>query len=155
MTTRRQRIDSTSAAIEIMQKANKEILPPATVSLEGEDLIFFRNIIAECPKSEWTGHKIEMAAILARTMADLYREQTLLREEGAVVTGSMGSPVPNPRKSVVQMLASNITAYRRSLSLHARGQGGEAHRIGRRREIARSIEDDDLFDDDLIAKPPN
>jgi hypothetical protein len=36
-------------------------------------------VIAEFAKSEWTAHQLEIAAMLARTMADLNREQMALR----------------------------------------------------------------------------
>ncbi len=65
-------------------------------------------------------------------MADLTREQVALREEGSVATSERGTPVVNPRKVVVQMHASSILSFRRSLSLHARAQGAtsETRRSG-------------------------
>ncbi|OMQ42830.1 terminase small subunit [Ensifer sp. 1H6] len=102
-----------------MAKATTEIEPPANVPLDAEDLPFFRNVIAEYARSEWSSHQLELAAMLARTMADLTREQKLLRDEGGVAYSEKGMPVANPRKSIVQMHASSILPFRRSLSLHA------------------------------------
>src|SRR3546814_4303788 len=84
-------------------------------------------------RSEWTDHQLEMAAMLARAMADLEREQYELRAEGSVMTSERGTPVVNPRKTVVQMHAGTILSMRRSLSLHARAQQGEARDAGKRR----------------------
>src|SRR4051812_18331116 len=151
---RRQRIDSVSGALSVMSRATQQISPPSNIEMTDEDLSHFDSIIGECPRSEWSTHKIDVACFLAKAMTDLCREQALLRSEGAVITGSQGSAIANPRKSVVQMHAANITAYRRSLALHARAQGGNARDIGKRRAIAKEIEagiDDD--DDDLIARP--
>jgi hypothetical protein len=75
--------------------------------------------------------------MLARTMADLNREQMLLREEGAVMMTERGTPVVNPRKTVVQMHVSSILSFRRSLSLHARTQGGEARDVQSGVEVRR------------------
>lgn len=92
--------------------------------------------------------------MLARTMADLNREQVLLREEGSISESRMGTPVVNPRKTVVQMHAGSILSFRRSLALNARAQSGETRDIARRRDMAKRIENiGDLRDDDLIAKP--
>ena len=91
--------------------------------------------------------------MLARTMADLTREQALLRSEGGVAYSEKGTPVANPRKSIVQMHASSILSFRRSLSLHARAQAGEARDVAKRRDVAKAIEDDNPLDDDLLARP--
>ena len=150
---RKARIDSAAEAVRVMAKATKEVVPPENVPLDEVDLPFFRNVIAEYARSEWTSHQLEIAAMLARTMADLTREQMLLREEGGVAYSEKGTPVANPRKSIVQMHASSILSFRRSLSLHARAQAGEARDVAKRRGAAKSIESDNPLEDDLLARP--
>lgn len=151
--SRRSRIDSTAEAVRVMAKAVAPVVPPSNVPLDASDLPFFTNVIAEFARSEWSAHQLELAAMLARTMADLEREQRDLRTEGSVMVTEKGTPVVNPRKAVVQMHASSILSFRRSLSLHARAQGGEARDVGKRRGMAKGIESDNPLDDDLIAKP--
>ncbi|RDL51812.1 hypothetical protein BLJAPNOD_02953 [Ensifer sp. M14] len=153
MAKRKARIDSAAEAVRVMAKATTEIEPPANVPLDAEDLPFFRNVIAEYARSEWSSHQLELAAMLARTMADLTREQKLLRDEGGVAYSEKGTPVANPRKSIVQMHASSILSFRRSLSLHARAQAGEARDVAKRREAAKDIESDNPLDDYLLARP--
>jgi hypothetical protein len=150
---RKPRIDSASEAVRVMSKAASAVVPPSSVPLDKCDLPFFANVIAEFARSEWTAHQLEIAAMLARTMANLNREQVLLREEGAVMTTERGTPVVNPRKTVVQMHASSILSFRRSLSLHARAQGGEARDVAKRRGGAKQIEAVDPLEDDLLARP--
>lgn len=150
--SRKKRIDSTAAAVEVARASGKAITPPSNVPLEPEDLTFFASILDEFARSEWTAHQLEIAALLARTMADLERDQRLMREEGPVMLSDKGTPVVNPRKTVIQMNASSILSYRRSLQLHARAQGGEARDTGSRRAAAKQIEGG--FDDDgLLARP--
>ncbi|WP_421579958.1 terminase small subunit [Shinella sp. M31] len=153
MAKRKARIDSAAEAVRVMAKAAEEIQPPANVPLDQEDIPFFRNVIAEYARSEWSSHQLELAAMLARTMADLTREQKLLRDEGGVAFSEKGTPVANPRKSIVQMHASSILSFRRSLSLHARAQAGEARDVAKRRDAAKEIESDNPLDDDLLARP--
>lgn len=150
---KRQRIDSVEAAVEVAQSAGRHIAPPSNVPLTGADLPFFASVIDEFARSEWTAHQLELAAMLARTMADLERDQRLMREEGPILSTEKGTPVVNPRKAVIQMNASIILSYRRSLQLHARAQGGEARDVGKRRAHAQQIEDSVLSDDDLLARP--
>lgn len=153
MAKRKARIDSATEAVRVMAKAVTEIEPPDNVPLEDGDVPFFRSVIAEYARSEWSVHQLEIAAMLARTMADLTREQMLLREEGGVAYSEKGTPVANPRKSIVQMHASSILSFRRSLSLHARAQAGEARDVAKRRGAAKDIEGDNPLEDDLLARP--
>lgn len=153
MAKRRARIDSATEAVRVMADAASEIKPPANVPLDDGDVPFFENVIAEYARSEWTSHQLEIAAMLARTMADLVREQHLLREEGGVAHSERGTPVANPRKSIVQMHASAILSFRRSLALHARAQAGESRDIGRRRAATKEIESNNPLEDDLLARP--
>lgn len=152
MAKRKARIDSAEEAVKVMAKAATEIMPPSNVPLDEGDLPFFQNVIAEFARSEWTAHQLEIAAMLARTMADLTREQGLLRTEGGVAYSDKGTPVANPRKSIVQMHASSILSFRRSLSLHARAQTGEARDAAKRRAMAKDIEADNPLEDELLAR---
>lgn len=150
---RRQRVDSASAAVSVMVASARPIEPPSNVPLDAGDMGFFASVLAEFARSEWTAHQLEIAAMLARTMADLEREQRDLRSEGSVMLTEKGTPVVNPRKAVVQMHAASILSFRRSLSLHARAQGGEARDVAKRRGQAKGIEGNNPLDDDLLARP--
>lgn len=150
---KRQPINSNAAAVEIIAKAARPIVVPANVPLDAEDLPFWNSVIAEFARSEWSDHQLELAAMLARTMADLEREQRELRKEGAIAYSEKGTPVANPRKTIVQMHAGTILSFRRSLALHARAQGGEAEKIGPRRATAKAIEAAADVGDDLLAGP--
>ncbi len=149
MDRKKDRVDSLSEAVRIASA--DEVQLPANVPLDEGDVPFFRNVIAEYARAEWSAHQLEIAAMLARTMADLTREQKLLRDEGGVALSEKGTPVANPRKAIVQMHASSILSFRRSLALHARGQGGEARDTAKRREAAKDIEAGADSDDELLA----
>ena len=150
MAPRKQRIDSVDAAVEAARAP--QIVPPSNVPLDACDLPFFASVIAEFARSEWTAHQLELAAMLARTMADLESDQRLMRIEGPVMATEKGTPVVNPRKSVIQMNASIILSYRRGLQLDARAQKGEARDVANRRIAAKGFEATDSGDD-LLARP--
>ena len=150
---RKTRVDSVDAAVALAQAGQIQISPPSNVPLDACDIPFFASVIAEFARSEWTAHQLELAAMLARTMADLEQDQRLMRIEGPIMATEKGTPVVNPRKTVIQMNASIILSYRRSLSLHARAQGGEARDVASRRDIAKGAEADNPLDDDLLARP--
>lgn len=134
-----------------MQGSGKQITPPSNVPLEDCDLPFFASVVDEFARADWTAHQLELAAMLARMMADLEREQRELREEGSIAYSEKGTPVVNPRKQMVQMLAGSILSARRSLSLHARAQGGEARDVAKRKGMAKAVQSE--LDDELLARP--
>ena len=147
---RKARVDSGSEAVRIMQGSGKHIAPPSNVPLDDCDLPFFASVIDEFARADWTAHQLELAAMLARDMADLEREQRELRAEGFISTRENGTTVENPRTRVCNALKTGILAHRRSLSLHARARS-EARDIGKRSAMAKSIETD--LDDELLARP--
>lgn len=147
---RRTRIDTTAGAIQAAQAAQVQISPPSNVPLDAVDLPFFASVLDEFARSEWTAHQLELAAMLARTMADLEKDQRLMRIEGPILATKAGTPVVNPRKTVIQMNASIILSYRRSLQLHARAMGGEARDTAKRRTLTKEAEGD-ADGDDLLA----
>ena len=148
-------IDSTEEMHKILASASIELEPPKNVRMEEKDLPFFESVIAEFALYEWTAHQLELAAMLARTMADFEDEQFKLREEGSVTKTDKGTPVVNPRKTVVQMHSSTILSMRKSLSIHARAKVGESRDIAKRREKAKKVQETagEALQDDLIARP--
>jgi hypothetical protein len=149
--TRKTRIDTVSGLTSVVNASqNADLKPPKHIKMDKTDKIYFDAVIAEFAKSEWSQHLRELAAILARSMADLEREQRALRVEGSVIVGPTGKACINPRQSVVSSLTTTIMNMRRSLSLNARAQGGDARDIAKRREIAKQIEEDAGDFSDLI-----
>lgn len=151
---RKQRIDSTSAQVEIMKAGAQPIHPPKHVPLSECDMVFFANVIEEFARSEWTAHQLELAASLARMMADLNREQQTLRDEGFIAVRENGTTVENPRARVVKSITGDILSMRRSLALHARARnGGDNRNVAGRNQKAKEVEGANPLSDDLLARP--
>lgn len=148
---KRSPITSPSEAVRIMQGVTQELSPPAHVPMEEMDWPFWHNVVAEFARAEWTEHQLELAAMLARTMANLEAEQRTLRQEGFTAKSERGTPVANPRVQVVKGLTGDVLSFRRSLALHARAQSGDTRTEAKRREIAKGIEANP--GDDLLASP--
>jgi hypothetical protein len=148
---RKQRIDSSAAAVRIVQGAVRHIAPPSHVPLDDCDWPFWENVVAEFARSEWTEHQLEIAAMLARTMANMEAEQRQLRIEGFIAVRENGTTVENPRGRVVKSLAGDILSLRRSLALHARARSGDNRDAAKQREAGRALEAD--LSDDLLATP--
>ena len=153
MAGRKQRIDSATAAVEVMVKAARDIQPPAHAPLEDDALPFWDDIIAARAKSEWSGHDLACASDLANAMAMLVEQRRILRKDGVTTVGPKGALMAHPRVSVVHGLHAQIKAARQSLNIHGRA-AGEARDVGARRAQAKEIEaGSPLAGDDLLARP--
>jgi hypothetical protein len=150
--SKRAPITSAAEAVRIVQAAGLPIMPPGHMTMDECDWPFWRNVVAEFAKAEWTDHQLELAAMLARTMADLAREQVALRNEGYISVRENGTSVENPRARAVKSLTGDILSLRRSLALHARARSGDSRNDAKRREVAKEIERD-LGEDELLARP--
>lgn len=152
--SRKPRSDSTAQLHRILAGANVEIAPPAHVPLTDADWPFFHDIAAEFAGCDWSRHMLDMAALLARTMALYEAEQRQLHREGMVVARADGSVGPNPRSRAVNGLHSQILAVRRSLGLTGRAKAGSSTSAARQREANRKIEEayrNGSGRDDLLA----
>ena len=122
------------------------------MDFEDEYIVFFDSVISEFAKSEWTTHQLEIACVLARTIAELNKEQKRLREEGTIAVRENGTTVENPRMRVVKSLTGDILSLRRSLALHARARTGDNRLAAKEKKEAINYQSKgDL--DDLIARP--
>lgn len=146
--------DSRKAAVEVMQAALKDIEPPAYITLSEDDAPYWRSVVSEFPKVDWTPHCLELAAKLAKTMADHTRNQDRLREEGEIFEMENGKKYTNPRHGIARDQANTIMSLRRNLQMHARALNGGAkpHEVGRSRGQRKAVEGG-AIDDDLIARP--
>jgi hypothetical protein len=144
--------NSTSSAVKIMAAANQQIHPPSNVPLNDDDLSFFANVLEEFARSQWTGHQLEIAAMMARTMCDLNKEQQSLRVEGYMIERQNGCLVENPRLRAVKSLTGDLLALRRSLGVNARARD-EAHVADKKTGLAKSIEKNSPLNDTLLARP--
>ena len=148
---KRSPITSPSEAVRIMQGVTQELQPPSHVPMEAMDWPFWHNVVAEFARAEWSEHQLELAAMLARTMANLEGEQRQLRIEGFISVRENGTTVENPRARAVKSLTGDILSLRRSLALHARARSGDSRTDAKRRDVAKGVETD--LGDELLARP--
>lgn len=116
--SRKQRIDSATAAVEVMQAALREIEAPACVPLQDSEMPFWDAVIAARAKSEWNDADLITAAHLARTMSKL-----------CTVTET----------NEWDKLNKLVLSMRRSLGLDVRSSQRGAD-VAKRREMAFGIE---------------
>lgn len=152
---RRVPVNSPAGIAAAIIAGGKKITVPAHVTFSPIERLIFTELCDELSKTELTPHKITLIVTLARQLAQLEQQQTLLNREGLVLTNSHGNPIANPRVSIATSLTRNILSLRRSLGIHARElAGGDNRRTAIMRDHNKRNEADrDDYDDNLIAFP--
>jgi hypothetical protein len=152
--TKRKRSDSATAAIEAaISAALPDIEPPSHVRLRDQDFAFWKTIIKSRAREEWTNSDLVVAAQLARCMADIESESLKLDVEGSVLENQRGTPVMNPRHSVLEQLARREMALMRSLQMigSAKGDKRDVENARKLQNQAAMARDEVTQDDNLLA----
>ena len=144
--SRKQRIDSATAAVKVMQGAVAgELLPPEHSNLNEAALPFWRAIIRGRAREEW-----ECTPALMATAASLAWTQWQVAKLRAKIENDL---LPDAKEvQRVSDLQRLEMGYLRVLQQHGRGAEGEKRDVKARRETSTNIEAG-LVDDDLIARP--
>lgn len=149
---RRQRIDSVTAAVEVMAGAGSDLAPPAHISVPNGAKPFWNAIIHARPREDWLG-----APALMNAAANLAWTQWQIDRTRRMIDGDE----PMPDGLAIAQLASQLLkmqrlemGYLRVLQQHGRAVGGEARDVAKRAGVARSIKAaEPNSDDGLLARP--
>lgn len=153
--TKRQRSDSVTGAVNSMAGATKEIPVPDWVTVPDPALKFWRSITRARAADRWNDSDLENAAELARTKASIERLNTELALEGDIIKNDRGTPIVNPKHSLLETLTRRMVALSRMLQVHAEATQGKARdQVPANKGQAKAQKTvEPMEDDDLIAKP--
>lgn len=150
--TRRQRVDSATAAVAIMASAAKgELEPPAHISVPEGAMPFWRAIIRARPREDWEAAPslLNAAANLAWTQWQIDRVRRQIDGDDDVPEGQTVAQLG----SLLLKMQRLEMGYLRVLQQHGRAVEGEARDVARRRSMAKGIEAANPLDDELLARP--
>ena len=152
---KRQRVDTAQGAVNAMESAATEILPPAHCRLRPRDMPFWRSIVKARDAKLWTDADLENAANLARAKSDIEKIQAELDVEGDVIRNQRGTPIVNPKHQLLETLSRKCLALSRMLHVHAEATSGKARDEKPKNKATKDAQAilSDLEDDDLIARP--
>jgi hypothetical protein len=113
---------------------------------------FWPGVVRARARDEWTDADLVVAAQLAQCQADIEKESVALRTEGSVIENQRGTPVMNPRTTVLEQLARREMALMRTLRMGGR-VAGDARDQAEKRKIERQSAKvrEELEEDDLLA----
>lgn len=156
MTERRQRTDTIAGAVNSFEGATKLFDPPAHCWVPENAKPFWYSIVQARAANRWNEADLEIAAELARCRATIERLNRELGEEDDIVINAKGTPVVNPKHSLLETLTRRMVALSRALQVHAEATQGKSRdqvKGNKAQQQARETVDDLDDDDDLIATP--
>ena len=153
--TKRQRTDSISGASNSMAGAAKTIDPPAWVNVPEAALKFWHSITKARAADRWNDSDLENAAELARTKASIERLNIEIAEEGDIITNDRGTPIVNPKHSLLETLTRRMVALSRMLQVHAEATQGKARDQVKGNQAQQKAGEhlEETKEDRLLAKP--
>ena len=152
MARRSAKTTATNAVQTMIAAAQPYPEVPKHVKLREGDQPFWDAIVRAKARDEWLGPDLVVAAQLARCQHDIEEETTLLDAEGSVIENARGTPVMNPRHTILEQLARREMALMRALRL-AGVATGELRDVEKARKIQKQADQvrEDLADDALLA----
>jgi hypothetical protein len=144
------RSDTVAGMVENAMEAQKSAPPPPDfLNLDDTDMHFYWPIVCGRAPKEWTPFRVTLAAQLAQSQAELFRQRQQMKNEGAVVRNDRGTQVANPRVTVMQQMSQQILALTRALALHVkddpRDVGKKDKAFRNAKEAQKAIEDEELL----------
>ena len=149
---RKQRIDSATAAVAVMQGAvSGELEPPAHISVPSGAKPFWTAIIRARTREEWQAAPSLMnaAANLAWTQWQIDRCRRMIDGEMEIEDGSSVAQLG----SLLLKMQRLEMGYLRVLQQHGRAVEGEARDTAKRRAAANNIAANNPLADELLARP--
>lgn len=115
----------------------------------------WNNIVRAREYKSWTAIDLEHAANLASCLCDLERLRHEVRREGDIIENLRGTPIVNPKHTLLETLSRRSVALSRMLHVHAEATVGKSEDHAKRSTKQRSIHDvmDESRDDELLARP--
>jgi hypothetical protein len=143
---RKQRIDSSTAAVAVMASALTELQPPEHCPLPDAAMPFWNAITRGRAREEWEA----TPALLATASNLAWTQWQIIKLRESIELAPLPDAKMVSRMSDLQRLEM---AYLRTLQQHGRGAEGEARDVGKRRSQASGIVADNPLGDDLLARP--
>lgn len=152
--TKRTRADSAASAVKAMVDAAKpDVEIPDYVTLTPSALPFWAGVVRARARDEWIDVDLVVAGQLAQCQADIAEEDAALRAEGRVIKNDRGTPVMNPRTTVMEQLARREMALMRTLRMGGRIAGDSRDEAGKRKieRQSRALRGELEEEDGLLA----
>lgn len=146
--SRKQRIDSATAAVRVMASALTELLPPEHSPLPEAAMPFWRAIVRGRTREEWEA----TPALLVTASSLAWTQWQSVKIRGEI---ELADEVDAKAVKRLDDLNRLEMAYLRTLQQHGRGAEGEARDVSKRRSATAGIAQgaQAVDDDDLIARP--
>jgi hypothetical protein len=153
MSGKRHRADSHETEGEMMRAQPPS--PPEHLEMPEYVMPHWWAVVRARDYSAWTETDLEHAANLACCLADTEQLRREIREEGNVIQNAKGTPVANPKHSLLEQMSRRAVALSKLIHVHAEATAGKSRDDAKRSETQRSAAEkaEESTGDGLIAPP--
>jgi len=149
---KRNRSDSYNTEGEMARAKPPE--PPQHIEVPDGAMPHWWAIVRAREYKSWTGPDLEHAANLACCLYDCERLRRDIRVEGDVLENKRGTPIVNPKHTLLEQLSRRSVALSRLIHVHAEATSGKARDEAERNKKQREVSDKGKGSkDSLIAEP--
>lgn len=138
---KRQRSDSTAAAVTAFSAAATAVEPP--MPLSEAELYYWNAIIRARPLDEWTAIDKMHAWNLSKTMQYIAESHADIATNGLTIMNERGTPIDNPAIRRLETLSRLTITYSTKLHIHAEATVGRsedsAKRASKQREAQTTL----------------
>lgn len=150
-TTKAKRDRTGTATTEAKRWTTSDITtPPAHCKVPTEAMPFWQSIMETRSTELWTPSDLEFAAALARARARIELLEQEVDAEGDIIENQRGTPIPNPKHSLIETLTRRSIALAKALHVHAEATSGESRKERPANKAAVSTRKAKADDDDLL-----
>ena len=146
---KKHRIDTVHASGEMFRAEKPK--PPAHITLPVHAVPCWDSIVCARDYTSWTAVDLEHAANLACCLADLEKLRQEVRREGDIIENARGTPIMNPKHTLIETLSRRSVALSRMLHVHAEATVGESREHKKRNGAQAEVNAVDR-DDELLAR---
>lgn len=113
---------------------------PDHMKLRPAEFPFWKSILANRFRDEWSEVELGLAVRLARVQAELESQSRMLRKEGAAIKVGHVVTRINPRAAYVEQLSRREMALIRSLRMTGSALGNSGDEVNKRQLLSRARE---------------
>ena len=150
----KKRAGTHTVGTQVAMAAAKMPEPPSHIHLPDEAMPTWCAIVRARDYTSWTAVDLEHAANLACCLADLERLRHEVRREGDIIINARGTPIMNPKHTLIETLSRRSVALSRMLHVHAEATVGESRHQKQRSQTNRAIHEglEQQADEGLLAR---
>lgn len=154
--TQRKRNPANTVAETTKAAASGFIKPPPHIKLKKDERVYWDALARTRASNTWTEAELDLAANLSKDKAKVDQLRKEIEREGDIITNARGTPIPNPKHTLLETITRRVVTVSKLLHVHAAATQGRARDTGQRsksaNQTAEAVDQASLDSEGLIPR---